>query len=715
MKRPLAVIGLTYFAASAVALLIGADWFPFLIGSAAVLSVISLCLPFIRKHPAVPAICITSAAAFFGAAVFTSVYVTPTESLYGQSAVVTGTICELPYQQNDRYYYPLETERVEADNAVQHTRILVSSRKRLSADAYDTLKVTVYIYPSANDSYHYYQISRKNYLTGSINEEREIRIYQNEQKPLFSHVLMLRRRMTEIIHEELPREQAGFVSALLLGEKSMLSAEDRQAFRSAGLSHILVVSGYHLAVIVQLMMILLQFLTGGRKHAAAFLCPVFVFLYMGVAGFTPAVVRAGIMQILYLFGAAAIVKTDTLNSLGLAALVICFLNPYTALDVGFLLSFFAVLGITVLSPVLYGKVIGRLFPKKAERPEWVLLAEYPVRAFFSIVTVSFSAMLFTLPVMLLFFKSFALYTILSNLMVSFGVSVLIFCAFLMVLCRMSLIFSFLAAPFAVLSRIMAYYVLNAVRFAADLPFAVIRLSTEFVPVCMLVSALTVICLVSLWKGRKAVLLLVCILMTSGIFLLGGTVESILKKDSIKLEVIDSGQGMTVVMTDDRTSAVLSCGSGRISALTDYLNDSGIDTVDVLLIPDDDKSSVRFAEDLQKIRSVRTVHFFDSDRQKSGIMETVRLPEMTVSVLQVNNRTAIHLVLNGKTVLICQKGTDCQVLPAEWCRSELLICDRALKNAKLLHPEKTIISGTGNFGIRIYRDKLIVRREGYWLS
>ena len=70
----------------------------------------------------------------------------------------------------------------------------------------------------------------------------------------------------------------------------------------------------------------------------------FVLFFMGLAGFSPSVTRAGIMMLLYLGGFLLRREPDSLNSLGLAALVILFANPFAAADLGMLLSFSATAG-----------------------------------------------------------------------------------------------------------------------------------------------------------------------------------------------------------------------------------------------------------------------------------------------------------------------------------------------------------------------------------
>ena len=137
---------------------------------------------------------------------------------------------------------------------------------------------------------------------------------------------------------------------MCVGERSGLSADLKQLFQQAGLSHILVVSGLHLSAIGALCYLALKrFLN--RRAAAALSC-LAVLLFMCVVGFTPSVVRAGCVMLLIYIGKLLKQPGDTLTSLGLAALLLCIQNPFAAQDIGLLLSFSATLAVLFAGNVM---------------------------------------------------------------------------------------------------------------------------------------------------------------------------------------------------------------------------------------------------------------------------------------------------------------------------------------------------------------------------
>jgi len=209
--------------------------------------------------------------------------------------------------------------------------------------------------------------------------------------------------------------------ALLLGDKTALSKTQKTSFATAGLSHILAISGLHVGIIFLLLNLLLrplQLLPYGQqiKHIVI-LC--LLTLYMLLAGASPAVVRATLM-----FGAVLIYKLlrrryHFLNILGLSALIQMIIDPTIIQAIGFQLSYLAVLGIIGLFP---------LFEKAFNSPwSWVNHA-------FGWIGISLTATFFTTPLVIYYFGQFPTYFILSNVLVAVLAFVLVFLGFLLVLC-----------------------------------------------------------------------------------------------------------------------------------------------------------------------------------------------------------------------------------------------------------------------------------------
>jgi competence protein ComEC len=170
--------------------------------------------------------------------------------------------------------------------------------------------------------------------------------------------LQVRRRALAIMREALPPASAALLGGLLLGDRTALPRDLDDAFRRAGVYHILAVSGFNVALVAASVFALFGAARAGRKLAAA-AALLAVLAFALVVGSEPSVLRATIMGVLVL--GAVILERDAavLNGLALAALIVLAIRPADLLDPGFQLSF-AATGAIVLAPLPRGALLGAL-------------------------------------------------------------------------------------------------------------------------------------------------------------------------------------------------------------------------------------------------------------------------------------------------------------------------------------------------------------------
>lgn len=160
----------------------------------------------------------------------------------------------------------------------------------------------------------------------------------------------MREYLTRYIILKSDGDAGAIVSALLLGERNYLPDQLRLDFRRIGISHILALSGMHLAILSMGIEKLLSFF-GIKKKTRVAITVAFVLLYMALTGFSVSVVRAGIMliigSVLYLLSRSK----DSFTSLALAVTVICIISPHAIFDVSLQLSALATFGIIALGEI----------------------------------------------------------------------------------------------------------------------------------------------------------------------------------------------------------------------------------------------------------------------------------------------------------------------------------------------------------------------------
>lgn len=192
------------------------------------------------------------------------------------------------------------------------------------------------------------------------------------------------------------------VAAMTMGDRSGLTRELRQSYAASGASHVLALSGLHLGVIYGLLSLI--FVHRRMRVLGQVLAMVAIWAYAALVGMPPSVLRSATMLTLFAFVVLTGRRQVSLNTLAFAAVLQLVANPLALWDVGFQMSFLAVLGIVMLNmrlsnvetPACIGRwrVIG-----------WV----------WSLVKVSLAAQLAVAPLSMYYFGTFPCYFLLTNL------------------------------------------------------------------------------------------------------------------------------------------------------------------------------------------------------------------------------------------------------------------------------------------------------------
>lgn len=154
-------------------------------------------------------------------------------------------------------------------------------------------------------------------------------------------------------NSSLNRNTTEFLTSILLGDKSLLRSDTRQILTSAGMAHILALSGMHVAIVYSLFLALLFPLSFfGFRKTRQILALSFIWLFVLLTGGAPSTIRAAIMLTIVMGAFILERKNSVLNALLFAVFIILLLNPENLWDVGLQLSFFCVLAIILLVPKL---------------------------------------------------------------------------------------------------------------------------------------------------------------------------------------------------------------------------------------------------------------------------------------------------------------------------------------------------------------------------
>ena len=140
----------------------------------------------------------------------------------------------------------------------------------------------------------------------------------------------------------------GFTYAMLFGDTAYMDKTDKSALRSVGAAHIFAVSGLHVGVLSGAILFLLRKFKAKRWVMILVLFPVLAF-YAYLADFTPSILRASVMILLYLVASMLGMRYDDISSLSFTAIVILLVKPLYLFDMSFVMSFLSLFGIACLA------------------------------------------------------------------------------------------------------------------------------------------------------------------------------------------------------------------------------------------------------------------------------------------------------------------------------------------------------------------------------
>ncbi len=261
--------------------------------------------------------------------------------------------------------------------------------------------------PKNPDEFNYRQyLAHKNIFAHAFVSHEDLEVVgYNPANPVLGFAFKVRTSSSKMIADFIPGDQeAAVINALLIGVKDFLDAEIKEAYSAAGAMHVLAVSGLHVGIVYLLITLVFGQLktTSWGKVFFVVISLTVIWCYALITGFSPSVMRAATMFSVIILAESSGRKTNIYNSLGLAAFILLLYNPYFVFEVGFQLSFIAVLGIVMFQPPIY-----QLWntPNKFFDYLW------------AIISVSIAAQLVTFPLSIYYFHQFPTYFLFSNMIV----------------------------------------------------------------------------------------------------------------------------------------------------------------------------------------------------------------------------------------------------------------------------------------------------------
>jgi competence protein ComEC len=268
-----------------------------------------------------------------------------------------------------------------------------------------------------------------------------------------SAIFKIKSKVREVMSGNLPQSHAALLSAMVLGDRTQLPESLAQKLNLSGVRHMTSISGMHISILTAVLMSFLLGL-GLWKKQAFWVTVIFISFFILFTGFQAPAVRSGIMGICFLMSQYLGRQNSSLRTILFSGALMLFLNPLVLVfDVGFQLSFLALLGILLLSPV-FEKWLGRI-PNK-----------FQIR---TILAMSLGAQIFTLPILVFNFGQFSLVAPFANILIVPALSYIMVLGF--IFSAAGLAFPPLGFLFSLPCLLILQYLISVAGFFASLPFS----------------------------------------------------------------------------------------------------------------------------------------------------------------------------------------------------------------------------------------------------
>lgn len=312
-----------------------------------------------------------------------------------QKITLIGQVIKEPDIRENNIKLTIKPDNIEG-------KVLVTTNRYPQYRYGDKLKITGNLKtPLEFEDFNYQDYLAKDGIYSVIYWPEIELIEKNRGNFVYAKILSFKNKLRENIYRNLSPPQSSILGAVILGDKSRIPQEWKEKLNYAGVRHLTAVSGMHVAILTSVLMTLLIGL-GLWRQQAFYGAVILIILFIIMTGLQPSAIRAGIMGGLFLLGQYLGRLSVSSRAVVFAATVMLVINPLLLrLDVGFQLSFLAMMGIIYLLPIFRSwlRKIPNLFQ------------------FRNILAMTLSAQIFTLPILIYNFGYLSLVAPITNVLI----------------------------------------------------------------------------------------------------------------------------------------------------------------------------------------------------------------------------------------------------------------------------------------------------------
>ncbi len=510
-------------------------------------------------------------------------------SAANKSIELIGVVSERSDFSDDNSSYILDTE-INGYN----TKVIVYAETLFDIGDKITVNGTPYV-PENNYIFPQKDYYKTNGIFLSINADEYNKI--THMVTPNSVASLYRNYLSSEIDYLAPGREGKLMKALIFGDKSGLDDEVTGYFSKSGISHIISVSGFHLAVVCGIVFYILKMMRLG-KIPRFIISELFIFSFAALAGFSFSVVRSGIMMTVFLLGDLIRRRQDILSSLGTALILLTITMPFAIRNTSLLLSVTGVFGIGVVAPYF---TKGINFVKYLDKPLKILI---------------YSAIcsLTTLPFVLLTFREISIISPISNLVLVPLCSVILIIGIIIVL---TMGIKIISSPLIIIGGIISKFVIFITEFLSSIPFSTVSFEYDVLVVVVFVLFCTVVLSAFIFKNRRFTIITMLISVSFVVF--SHTYTDISSEDNISVTVFTGKYNSVVIEKSDNITVIAKDGKKQEDAIYRYLSIKGKKEIDTLVLTSNPQYYISSYNDV----------FYDVDIENILISDKSGIPDIEI--------------------------------------------------------------------------------------
>ncbi len=439
----------------------------------------------------------------------------------------------------------------------------------------------------------------------------ELYSIEREKDKLILFTSELKENALKSITAVLSGDEGLLAGAVLTGNKEIVPANIRLSFERSGISHILVISGLHVTVILSAIYFSLKKLKVNRFVILFVICLVsgaFLVFY----GFSPSIARAVVMAVVVYGGKTSFRRSDGVTSLVIAGLVIAAVDPRAVIDASFLLSFGCCFAIVTVYPLIYSKI-----SEKVEKIKSDIVIDL-IKA--SLLTVTITVTI--TPVCILFSLSTSVLSPITNLLVVWTVPFLLVLSALLAISFSLFSYGLVTNLLGLVVGLFAKLIIVISRFISSFAFSAVSTHDLYLKLWLLFAAI-IFAVCYIYKSKRVGIRFVAFCLS--VMLLAGVLSKIISTQNKPTILLYNGT--SAIISDEHETAII-------------LNDTDVDGIDYLV----SFLNYRFIDNIKYV----IINYDASDAVEKKICETFISSEIL-------SRYPIYPCFEGETT-ICERMT-----------------------------------------------------------